>query len=222
MSSRIVGGSVTALWLQQIGPDAAAVELAVSEQERVWATGLGASRSQQFLASRSWIRSCLSTLHRVDPLVVPLTAPPGAPPHLRDGWGYISLSHCADACLLGWSQQPIGVDLERADRKLRVAAALVRRFFTEFEQNELMELEGDQLRQQVLDRWLLKEAAIKWQRGSLAKDLCFWEVSSNLCGALHLGLGLKVAAQLRFQDEWRFGVVVSEKKLLRDCLLCTV
>ena len=207
--------------MQQIGSESAAGELAVSEQERVWAAELGASRAQQFLVSRHWMRSCLAELHGVAPRQVPLQAPPGAPPRLLDGWGYVSLSHCADACLLGWSQQPIGVDLERADRKLQAAAAFMRRFFTESEQSQLRHLDGDQLRQQVLDRWLVKEAAIKWQQGSLAQDLCFWEVSSTLCGASHRALDLTVAAQLRSQGEWRFGVVVADKKLLRDCLLCT-
>ncbi|WP_067327487.1 4'-phosphopantetheinyl transferase superfamily protein [Synechococcus sp. MIT S9504] len=221
MDSRTVGGSVTALWMQQIGPEASAGELVVSEQERAWAAGLTASRRQQYLASRGWMRSCLAALHAADPLQVPLDAPPGAPPRLLDAWGYVSLSHCADACLMGWSQQPIGVDLERADRKLRAAAALMRRFFTETEQCELTALEGDQLRQQVLDRWLVKEAAIKWQRGSLAQDLCCWEVSSSFCGALHRGLNLKVAAQLRSQGDWRFGVVVAEQTFLQDCLLCS-
>ena len=207
--------------MHPIGPDAAAGELVVSNQERAWAAGLTASRAQHFLASRSWMRSCLATLHASGPLEVPLTAPPAAPPWLSDDWGYVSLSHCADACLLGWSQQPIGVDLERADRQLHAAAALMRRFFTESEQSELGELEGNQLRQQVLDRWLVKEAAIKWQRGSLARDLGFWEVSSSLCAALHRGLDLKVVAQLRSQGAWRLGVVVAEQAFLQDCLLCT-
>ena len=201
--------------MQQIGPDAPAGALVVSSQERACAAGLTASRAQQFLASRGWMRSCLSSLHGVDPLEVPLTAPPGAPPQLPDEWGYVSLSHCADACLLGWSQQPIGVDLERADRKIHAAAALVRRFFTEFEQGELMELEGDQLRQQVLDRWLLKEAAIKWQQGSLAQDLGFWEVGSNLRTAVHHGLNLKVAASCGLRGNGDLGLPFPRRNFCR-------
>ncbi len=206
--------------MQQIRPDAPTEVLAVSQQERDWASGIPGTRAQLFLASRSWIRNCLATLHGSSPLQVPLQAPPSTPPRLRDGWGYLSLSHCADACLLGWSQHPIGVDLERADRKLQAAKALVRRFFTESEQSELIELEGDQLRQQVLDRWLVKEAAIKWQQGSIAEDLGFWEVSSTLRSAMHRNLDLEVAAQLRSQGAWRFGVVVSKKIFLQNCLLC--
>lgn len=166
------------------------------------------------------MRSCLATLSGACPLQVPLDAPPGAPPRLPAQWGYVSLSHCADACLLGWSQHTIGVDLERIDRKLQSASALMHRFFSESEKTELRALEGDQLRRQVLDRWLVKEAAIKWQQGSLAKDLCFWEVCPTLHSARHLGLKVNVAAQLRSQGEWRLAVVVADKKVLQDCLLC--
>ena len=189
-------------------------------REQGWAAGLSPTRSSQFLASRSWMRSCLATKHGVQPLQVPLEAPPGAPPQLSLGWGYLSLSHCADACLLGWSQQPIGVDLERSDRAIPSALALIHRFYRESEQIELRALQAEQLRRQVLDRWLLKEAAIKWQQGSLAQDLGFWEVGSNLRTAVHHGLNLKVAAQLWSQGEWRLGVAVSEKEFLQDCLLC--
>ena len=166
------------------------------------------------------MRSCLATKHGVQPLQVPLEAPPGAPPQLSLGWGYLSLSHCADACLLGWSQQPIGVDLERSDRAIPSALALIHRFYTQSEQIQLRALQTEQLRRQVLDRWLLKEAAIKWQRGSLAQDLRFWEVSSTLDAACHHGLNQMVAAQLRTVGKWRLGVVAAEKKHLQDCLLC--
>ena len=206
--------------MQQISSVTPFEELAVTSQERGWAAGLAPRRSDRFLASRSWIRSCLAVRHGVDPLQVPLEAPPGAPPQLPETWGYVSLSHSADAWLLGWSEQPIGVDLERSDRRIHSPRALIHRFFMPSERIQLRALQGEQLRRQVLDRWLLKEAAIKWQQGSLAQDLRFWEVSSTLDAACHHGLNQMVAAQLRTVGKWRLGVVAAEKKHLQDCLLC--
>ena len=212
------GGSVTALWLHQIRSGARDEELVVSEQERLWAEGLVPQRARLYLVSRSWIRRCLGMQHGVLPLQVPLQAPPGQSPQLAAGWGYLSLSHCPNACLLGWSRRPIGVDLERADRQLR-SASLVRRFFTKEECKTLAPLVGDCLRRQVLDRWLIKEAAIKWQQGSIARDLRCWEVSPCLNAALHLGFDCQVAAQVRSQGIWRLGVVASKQQFLHDCSL---
>ena len=48
----------------------------------------------------------------LDPLKIPLKADPGKPPLLEKGWGHISMSHCSDALLVGWSLEKIGVDLE--------------------------------------------------------------------------------------------------------------
>jgi len=97
---------------------------------------------------------------------------------------------------------------------------LMRRYFTEAEHSELEVLQGDRLRRQVLDRWLVKEAAIKWQQGSLAQDLSFWEVSATLRAALHRGLNVRVAAQLRSQGPWRLAVVAAKKQFLQDSPLC--
>jgi len=119
------------------------------------------------------MRQLLAGLLRVDPLALPLEAPPGAPPRLAPGWGYVSLSHCADALLVGWSPVRIGVDLERRDRNVP-AEALARRFFVEEERNQLQGLDQEGLREAVLGLWVIKEAAIKWQRGSVARDLSQW------------------------------------------------
>ena len=146
-------------------------------------------------------------------------APPGAPPLLAPGWGFISLSHCVDACLLAWSQHPVGVDLERADRAF-AADALMRRFFTRAECSDLVGLQGERLRGEVLDRWLIKEAAIKWQRGTLSSDLRFWEVSPCLGGARHAGLAVEIAAELRSQGGWRMAIAAADEQFLHDCRLC--
>lgn len=191
----------------------------LSAEEMVWAEGLPQRRAVQFRRSRLWMRSCLASLHGCSAEEVPLTAPPGAPPLLAPGWGYISLSHCVDACLLAWSLQPVGVDLERADRVFP-ADALMRRFFTGAERSALLDLQGERLRREVLDRWLIKEAAIKWQRGSLASDLRFWDVSPCLGWARHGGLAVEIASELRSQGDWRMAVAVADKQFLQDCRLC--
>ena len=55
----------------------------------------------------------------LEPLEIPLKADPGKPPLLADGLGYISMSHCSDALLIGWSSTKIGVDIERKDRQFQ-------------------------------------------------------------------------------------------------------
>ena len=67
--------------------------------------------------SRGCIRDVISKMKDLDPLHIPLTADPGKPPLLEEGWGHISISPCSDALLIGWSSEKIGVDIERKDRK---------------------------------------------------------------------------------------------------------
>ena len=76
------------------------------------------------------------------------------------------------------------------------------------------------MRCEVLDRWLIKEAAIKWQRGTLAGDLRFWEVSPCLGLAHHGGLAVEIAAELRSQGDWRLAIAVTDKQSLQNCRLC--
>ena len=74
------------------------------------------------------MRHLIAELLQISAAELPLQAPPGQAPELTDGWGFVSLSHCPDALLVAWSPWRIGVDLERADRRIP-ADALVRRFF---------------------------------------------------------------------------------------------
>ncbi|QNI47293.1 4'-phosphopantetheinyl transferase superfamily protein [Synechococcus sp. A15-60] len=219
MGGRTIGGSVTALWMQESRSEPSDDPSGLTAEEKAWAESLPQRRAIHFRRSRLWMRSCLASLHGCSAREVPLTAPPGVPPFLAPGWGYISLSHCVDACLLAWSLQPVGVDLERADRAF-AADALMRRFFTCTERSDLVAFQGERLRREVLDRWLIKESAIKWQRGTLASDLRFWDVSACLGWARHGELAVEIAAELRSQGDWRMAIAVSDKQSLRDCRLC--
>jgi phosphopantetheinyl transferase len=68
---------------------------------------------------------------------------------------------------------PIGVDLECADRSLR-ARALIGRFFPEPECRQLQDWPESRRREAVLRCWVLKEAAIKWRCRTLAQEFTHW------------------------------------------------
>ena len=203
------GGSVTALWLIPSERWAEHPDL-LSQQERHWAKALAEARAQQFRRSRSWLRACLADHFRVPAQRVPLQAPPGAPPQLDRGWGHVSISDTGDALLLGWSSQAIGIDLERADRRFR-AAAIGERFFYRGDQAAWTGFTVEERRREVLRQWIAKEAAIKWQRGSLAVDLPRWSWSGSQSHARHLDHGLTV--QLRQLSVGRWWMAVAANAL---------
>jgi phosphopantetheinyl transferase len=164
---------------------------ALSPQERCWGAALPPLRRHQYWRSRLAMRLRLAAVLDLPPQQVPLHSPPGAPPQLPQGHGWVSLSHAADALLIAWSPQPVGVDLERGDRRFD-ARALMQRFFPEAEQRQLAGLGPEPLRWAVLRSWLCKEAAIKWRQRGLAQELGCWALDHH-CGLLrHGGEGLTV------------------------------
>ena len=80
------------------------------------ASTLSPARAKVFLESRAYIRHSLSNLFMVTPLEIPIEAEPGKPPILPKNMGFISMSHCKDACVVAWHKEKIGIDLERIDR----------------------------------------------------------------------------------------------------------
>lgn len=181
----------------------------LSHPEQALAEALSASRAHQYRWSRRWMRAVLADLFAVSPAAVPLDAPPGQAPSLADGWGFVSLSHCPDALAVAWAPWRIGVDLERSDREIP-AEALLRRYFCRHEQEALAGMGGEALRQAVLRHWLLKEAAIKWQRGTLAQDLADW-CCDRACERLtHQRHGTVVRSRCWQPGGWSLAVVGAE------------
>ena len=110
-----------------------------------------------------------------------------------------------DALAIGWSDQPIGIDLERLDRSLP-AWPLAQRFFCVEDLKELQGLEAHPLRRAVLRQWVAKEAAIKWNCGSLAQDLQAWSCPSTAPLAHHRGRGVRVPIQRYEPGAWCLAV----------------
>ena len=178
----------------------------LSGQEQGWCAGLPEPLQQRYRRSRSQLRQCLAVLLQRPPLELPLHSPPGEPPTLAAGWGHVSLSHSGPQLLLAWSPWPIGVDLERAARPL-LADGVARRFFPASEWQQLQGLPAEALRRAVLESWVLKEAAIKWQRGSIAQDLRHWRWDANRAELRHLQHGWTPGCCLRLHDGWCCAVV---------------
>ncbi len=195
---------VIALWLI---PRDSPVKPITTHEEKI-ARQLSPLRSIQFRHSRGYARHHLAQLFKIAPLDIPLIASPGEPPKLPNGWGYLSFSYCCDSFLVGWSSLRLGVDLERSDRSFH-AAKLAKRHFFKLELDSLANLNKAELRSAVLDKWLAKEAAIKWQNGSLGEDLSNWYYDFTSSSVVNKVLKKKLRLQKINHLNWRI-VTVSE------------
>ena len=161
----------------------------------------------------------MSDMTGLDPLQIPLKADPGEPPLLDEGWGHISISHCSDALLIGWSSEGIGVDIERKDRKLH-AHKLSKRFFSKQENQEIEHLTSSQAKEEVLKRWIVKEAAIKWQRGKISNNLSQWVWENNSSFAYNEKLGHKVKVYKQSYGKWTFAIVLNGTSTIKAPIFC--
>ncbi len=193
--------------------------LPISSEEKKWVQKLTPKRGLIYHFSRGCLRHVMSTMTDLDPLDIPLKADPGEPPILTAGFGHISMSHCSDALLIGWSSGKIGVDIERKDRQFE-AYKLSKRFFTQHENCEIENLTPSQAKDLVLKRWLVKEAAIKWQRGKIASDIKQWVWKNNSSSAHHKKLGYKVKVYERNHDHWTYAIAIDEELITYKPIIC--
>ena len=194
--------NILQLWILPINND----KKLVSNYEKYLSRNLSPKRSQEFIYTRGCIREVLSEHLDIKPLNVPLDAPPGRPPKLKNGLGNITFSHCRDALFIGWSDVNIGVDIERKDRNLR-SVSLIKRFYCEEEKKELENLDKVFQSEKALKYWILKEAAIKWQKGSISRDLSNWLVKEKQNNIYHKKLGVLLNTEFKNYSLWSLGLV---------------
>jgi len=101
-----------------------------------------------------------------------------------------NLSHCRDSAVLGvcWDFE-IGVDIENGNRKIRSLDQFMRRFFTDFERNQIVEFgkrfrDGNErevaLKNAVLFGWTLKEAFVKATGEGIVRSLTSFDIDFAL------------------------------------------
>ena len=215
ITTQINNKSVLGLWLFLLPSKL----LPISSEEKKWVTKLTPEKGFIYHLSRGCLRNVMSNLTGIDPLGIPLKADPGKPPLLAKGWGHISMSHCSDALLIGWSSAKIGVDIERKDRQVQ-AHKLSKRFFNQYENCEIENLTPFQAKELVLKRWVVKEAAIKWQSGKIATNINQWIWKNNSSVAYHKKLGHKVKVYEQNQDQWTYAIALDEDSITYKPIIC--
>lgn len=186
------------LWLCSLQAE---LPLINSARERTWSESLPVALQPRYLISRSLLRQRLAACLQRPAEAVPLHSPPGEAPCLAAGLGYVSLSHSGGQLLLAWSPWPIGVDLEWHNRPVQ-SALLARRFFPEREWRQLEAMEPAPQAAAVLESWVRKEAAIKWQQSSLARELRHWFWDHHRKNLLHLQQGWQPGSCCRRINGW--------------------
>ena len=193
--------------------------LPISSEEKKWVQKLSPRRGLTYHFSRGCLRNVMSIMTGLEPLDIPLKAYPGEPPSLAEGFGYVSMSHCSDALLIGWASGRIGVDIERNDRKLK-ALKLSKRFFNQCEDCELNHLTARQAKDLVIKKWVVKEAAIKWQRGKIATNIDQWVWKNKSPFAYHQKLGYRVKVYEKNHDKWIFAIALDEGSVTQKPIIC--
>ncbi|WP_320666597.1 4'-phosphopantetheinyl transferase superfamily protein [Prochlorococcus sp. MIT 1307] len=192
----------------------------ITKTETEWAYQLPAKRSKQYQHSRGYVREALSQIWNVPALKIPLHAPPGDVPVLDEGWGNVSFSHCCDGLFIGWSLYRIGVDIERADRNFK-ADLITKRYFSAKDNESLKNLHGNSFRAAVLKQWLIKEAAIKWQRGRLSADIAEWNFCKLSHEATHQSKGYKLGVHFIKHRLWNMAVAFEKRYQKIPPIICT-
>jgi len=171
------------------------------------ASNLSQSKAKIFLETRYYMRDALSDLFNINPIKIPIIAHPGKPPKLPNGMGYISISHCKDAFIIGWHRENIGVDIERSDRDFNYQK-LAKKYFEE------ENFSNDNLNKYlILKEWSAIEAAIKCERGKLSKDLKEWKYQINQENLYHKSKNIKLnLKQILFLD-WTISIAYKNKNL---------
>ena len=175
--------------------------LETTEEEKKISQSLKSNQSSRFLLSRGYSRKLISNLFNIKPLDLPLNALPGKPPILPKNFGNIGISHCVDKILIAWSVFPIGIDIERLDRKI-LAEKIANRFFNSKENKILKKYPSEELNFEVLRRWVIKESLIKWQKGKLSTDLNRWVIEDNLQTASHPNFKESVKIKNKIYSDW--------------------
>lgn len=146
----------------------------ISEQEKIWKRELSNFKKYQFHFSRGYARVALSNLFDLKPLEVPIIARLNKPPFLKNSFGFVSISHCKDGLIIGWSISKLGIDIESRNRPLVIKK--LSEFLLSSQEKEYLYSNKNNLTEKFLSIWVRKEALIKLSHGNIIRDFKNWQI----------------------------------------------
>ena len=172
-----------------------------------------------FLYSRAYMRICLSDLFCIDPLAIPLIAPPRQPPKLQNNLGFVSLSHCDNGILIGWSKTKLGIDIERTDRKVP-RKLLIKRFFSKYSKKYFLENNKKISEKNFIDLWVTIEAIVKYQNSSLFLELNKWFYDLDNLRSYNLENDVEIRTKVFKYNSWTIGLANNDTNSFQNLLIC--
>ena len=181
----------------------------ISNNEKKIANSLKNKKNYSYRFSRGYLRYCLSKVFDLPSSEIPIISLPGEAPILPKEFGHISMSHCTDALLIGWSPMKIGVDLENVDRKINTKILIKSKWFKN-EKKFLENTKKENLAEEILKIWVLKEASIKSHLGSIHRDYDNWQFTENYTNAKNNHLNINRFILNKKIDNWLIGLACEE------------
>ena len=181
----------------------------ITKIEKNACLNLSLKRKQEFIHSRSYSRIILSDIFRLDPLLVQLAAPLGRQPKLPKNFGYLSFSHCVDALVVVWSNENVGIDIERNDRKIDFNL-ISRKVLTDKEFSNLSSLDFADKCLKFIEIWVLKEALIKRNNGRILRDIRHWEFNNKRNLAINYSSSTKVKVKKIEYNNYFIGIASNQ------------
>ncbi len=116
---------------------------------------------RRFIVCRSYLRQLLATMLGESAEAISFQYERSGKPSLRGGTGlHFNISHSQDCALLAVAQQPLGVDIEIPDARLRMSS-LIRQVLSSSELDATSGMSAAVLDCLTLDLWVCKEAVLK-------------------------------------------------------------
>ena len=125
------------------------------------------------------------------------------------------MSHCQDTCIICWNQAKIGIDIEVSDRNFNYKGLAKKYFYKKITNDSELN------KYDILKEWSAIEAAIKWDRGKLSRDIKNWQYKNHRKNIFHIKKKLTVNLNQFSFLRWTISVASQNDLYSSIDIICT-